>query len=411
MIRLSTNAVPEHCYVGGDNLSRGFLDLVDYPRFEYSMMKVKRAGETIAGALPWTDESAPLIKEAFLIANNWRDAHAFPMRSIRHQLIWIMSNRGLIGVTAARLKRMQAIRRKLKRVPENMSQLQDLGGCRVILASIADVHKMVADLRTRSRHTLRREDDYIAQPKDDGYRSHHLMFSFEGKGSTSIHNGRRVEVQVRTRLQHSWATAVEAVGLFRGEDLKGNIGSADWLRLFKLMSAEFALAEGCKEPPDVPSRKERISEIRQLDKNLHATDALQNLSYAVRYTDEAIAPSTKPTYYLIKFDNEKKEVLVDPIFRPKEAVASYGSAEDMDNKTGNDAENVVLVEADKLENLKEAYPNYFGDVQLFKKNLIEITKGKNLEEYIVLPQETIAPRPRENPDLSWLRRRFRRWTN
>jgi Region found in RelA / SpoT proteins len=87
---------------------------------------------------------------------------------------------------------------------------------------------------------LREEDDYIARPKPDGYRSHHLMFNFRDRRNAGIHDGRRIEVQLRTRLQHSWATAVEAVGLFRGEDLKGNQGNPKWLRLFTLMSAEFA---------------------------------------------------------------------------------------------------------------------------------------------------------------------------
>jgi hypothetical protein len=65
------------------------------------------------------------------------------------------------------------------------------------------------------------------------------------------------------------------------------------------------------------------------------------------------------------------------------------------------------VEADKLENLKDAYPNYFGDVQLFKMQLSNIVKGKDITEYKVKPQETVKPRPRENPNLSWLKRRIR----
>ena len=72
------------------------------------------------------------------------------------------------------------------------------------------------------------------------------MFSFCGRDAdTVIYNGKRIELQVRTRLQHSWATAVEAVGLFRGEELKNHKGSEEWLRLFKLLSAEFAEAERC----------------------------------------------------------------------------------------------------------------------------------------------------------------------
>jgi hypothetical protein len=304
---------------------------------------------------------------------------------------------------------MQAIRRKLRRIPHNMSQLQDLGGCRAILPSIAGVHALVNVLRERSRHHLRAEDNYITNPKPDGYRSHHLMYNYRGRGETAIYDDRRIEIQIRTRLQHSWATAVETVGLFRQEDLKGNHGSPEWLRLFLLMSAEFALAEGRPEPPGVPPRAQRIAEIKELDKAIRASTMLENLSYAVRGTDEQVAPKTKPRYYLIKFNNATREVEVEPYWAPRNAVLQYDSAEEFDNQTGRETSNIVLVEADKLENLKDAYPNYFGDVQLFKMQLGLIIRGKPAEEYTVKPQEGVRPRPKENPNLGWLKRRIR-WT-
>jgi len=42
-------------------------------------------------------------------------------------------------------------------------------------------------------------------------------------------------------LQHAWATAVEAVGIFTKQALKSNIGDGEWLRLFALMSSEIAV--------------------------------------------------------------------------------------------------------------------------------------------------------------------------
>ena len=67
----------ESCLLVGNAESvSGVGPVSEFPRFEYSMRDVKRAGEVIAGALPWTDETAPKILEAFRIANNWRDAHS-----------------------------------------------------------------------------------------------------------------------------------------------------------------------------------------------------------------------------------------------------------------------------------------------------------------------------------------------
>ncbi len=119
--------------------------------------------------------------------------------------------------------------------------------------------------------------NYIEEPKKDGYRSQHFMFTYVGRKGRSIYDGRRIEVQVRTRLQHSWATTVEAVGLFRGEQLKNHQGSDEWLRLFKLMSGEFADVERCPVPSTVPEEARRRREIMDLAKSLNAVGVLAGL--------------------------------------------------------------------------------------------------------------------------------------
>jgi hypothetical protein len=225
---------------------------------------------------------------------------------------------------------------------------------------------------------------------------------------TQNHNGRRIEIQVRTRLQHSWATAVEAVGMFRGEHLKSHQGSDAWLRLFTLMSAEFALSEGCPVPPNVPDQATRILEIKALDKELTAIDTLENLSQAVRWTEEYVQPDDVVTkYYLIRYDNKTNVVKVEPYMDPSLAIKSYDKAEYEDNTRNSESENIVLVEVEKLEALKDGYPNYFGDVQPFKSNLKLIVSGKPGKEYTLLPQPDAPKKPREAPDLSWLRGRGR----
>lgn len=391
--------------LGGEFVS-ALADVSRYPQFEFSNRDVKRAGELIASNLPWTDESAPAIREAFRIANSWRDAHAYPMRSIRYSVLWHMRESRAEGITAARLKRMQAIRRKLRRIKLNLNQLQDLGGCRAILSDIDSVHALVASLKQKTRHELQKEDDYIESPKADGYRSHHLIFRFNPPASDLvIFGGKRIELQVRTRLQHAWATAVEAVGLFRGEHLKNNQGSRDWLRLFSLMSAEFAEAERCPVPPGTPEGPERRAEIRRLANSLGAISVLDGVRYGVRGTDAPLAPGYRPTYYLIRFDHTSKAVHVEPYNKPRSATDSYDSAEEQDNKTGLDTQNVVLVEVDKIENLKAAYPNYFGDVELFKTQLRAVVLGGAAVEYALAPQQKLIARAGEQQGSpGWLRR-------
>ena len=233
-----------------------------------------------------------------------------------------------------------------------------------------------------------------------------MVFKFQGAGDEEVYNNRRVELQIRTRLQHSWATAVEAVGLFRREDMKAGQGNPDWLRLFKLMSAEFSVAEGCADNDE--ERQARLSEIVELNKNLDAIQALENLRQAVKTTDSYVFdPNNKPDYFLIRYDRAQNLVSARALYGPIDAVRSYDSAENIDPSATNSGFNSVLVEVDEIENLKAAYPNYFGDVDLFKSKLQEAVGGE-ATQYSLEPQPTAPQRPREKPDYSWLTG-YRRW--
>lgn len=379
----------------------------DFPHFKYSMGEVKRAGEVLAGDLSWRDETKEGICEAFHVANNWRDAHAYPMKSMKAQMTAYCRHLDLDAICVARLKRMQAIRRKLRRLPFSLNQLQDLGGCRAIMSSISEVELLANALCSKSRHELRDEDDYIASPKRDGYRGRHLMFSFRGTGEAAIYDNRRVEIQVRTRLQHSWATAVEAIGLFRGEELKANQGSPGWLRLLYLMSAEFAEAEGCSPHHDAPPQQERVEEIRELDHRLRAAQTLDDLANVINWTEGAVMARTAPIYYLIIYDAETGRVTVEPCFSAKTAVKSYDEAEARSRDARKETQNIVLVEADKIEILIRAFPNYFGDVTVFRRQLNSIVRGKGVRDYELVPQERVPIPRREPARWAWIRRYFR----
>jgi hypothetical protein len=124
----------------------------EFPKFEYSMKDVLRAGEALAGDLIWAPESEDRIREVFKIANSWRDSHAYPMRKLRYELIGKIRRAQIIGgQTAARLKRMLSIRSKLKRLPGKLNQMQDLAGCRAILPTMQDVNAVIECLRDRAR--------------------------------------------------------------------------------------------------------------------------------------------------------------------------------------------------------------------------------------------------------------------
>lgn len=386
-----------------DNLAS--WDVSEFPVLEYSKKDVIRAGKALREDVFWDASREDEIRQIFRVANSWRASHAFPMARMRAQLHGRMSALGLKGLTAARLKQMASIRAKLSRINSNLRQMQDLGGCRAVVSNISDAKSLVDSVREKLSQNLKRESPYMEKPRNSGYRSHHMVFEFvPSREDEEDFRGRLIEIQIRSRLQHSWATAVEAVGLYRDENLKAEVGDAKWLRLFRLMSDELSFSEGFKGLEH--DRSDRIAEIVQLESETEASRHLDAISHAVSGIDRMVREKNyKPRYGFIVYDHKQKSVEVKYLGSPDQITAAY---ENIEGGSDQSAKSAVVVEVDKIENLKRAYPNYFGDVQLFKNNLSIVTKGEVVKEYSLPPIETVPPPPREIPDDSWLRYPSRR---
>ncbi len=345
------------------------------PSFEkpsYSKSQIIKAGKVLRSRLlivpedcfddeeelPSTD-----VYEAFRVAHNWRSAHMYPLLQVRRELSRKMRAIERGAIAAARLKRMQAIRRKLLR-PVTLYQMQDIAGCRAVVRSMKEVDRLSEIYRSgESKHIIQSEDNYIAEPKTDGYRSHHIILKFRGTGVSEVYNRQTVEVQLRTRLQHAWATAVEAVGLVRGENIKGGEGDEDWRRFFQLMSSEFAYDEGSQPCPQANLPREELrKEIRELTKKIKAVSSLEKYRNALKFTEEH--DSGYSQYFLLQFDAQNGTVSVRPYSNYNISAQQYVIEE---TKHGN--RNTVLVEANTVLDLRKAFPNYFLDVQMFTEKL------------------------------------------
>lgn len=380
---------------------------MEYPHLNYSMKAVRKAGTHLAGSIRFDPGSYREALEIFSVANSWRDSHILPMRSVRLSVRARMRKFGLSGDMASRPKRMSSIRRKLRDSTCKLDQVNDLGGCRAIMDDIAGVNSLIDSIHERFPHAVRQEWPYIQQPKSDGYRSHHIVFQFQPQSADQeAFAGRRIELQVRTRLQHAWATAVEAVSLYRGQDLKHGKGDGDWLRLFELVSAEFAYVEGCFcSGANIADRKERVRELQDINRRIGAVNVLDNIKNATHFAERFL--HERGRYYLLRYgkDHSVKVETYDTIMA---ATGELGRSEVV-LESGESDERVVLVEVDKVDKLIQTYPNYFGDVSLFVANLRKICDGQNAVEYTMAPQEVVRPKKVEaaNPD-QW-RRRYTKW--
>lgn len=380
--------------------------MLQYPRLEYGMDDVRAAGKRLASRVYFDATNYREAIETFTIANSWRDSHIRPMRSIRASVRSHMRQASIPGDMASRPKRMSSIRRKLADTTIRLDQMQDLGGCRAILNDIDGVNRLADRIRERFPHRIRREWDYIQNPKEDGYRSHHISFEFQPTTRPDdAYVGRRIELQVRTRLQHSWATAIEAVSLYRNQDLKHHKGDADWLRLFTLAAAEFAHVERCPLPERVPDRPERIRELKDLNARLGAVATLENIKAATHFAENFTYERGR--YYLLRYQSDHT-VKIETYGATISATGALAAAEQA-IEAGESDEKVVLVEVDKIDRLVDTYPNYFGDVSLFVRNLQLACLGRPGVEYTVAPQEVVRPRELEKPDFRALFRRYTRW--
>ncbi len=98
-----------------------------------------------------------------------------------------------------RAKKPYSIWRKMQEKQLAFSRLSDIYGFRIICGSEADCYRILGVIHTRWRAVPGRFKDYISQPKSNGYRSIHT--------TVSGRDGKRVEVQIRTRQMHEVAEA------------------------------------------------------------------------------------------------------------------------------------------------------------------------------------------------------------
>ena len=330
---------------------------------EYSRNQIINAGKVIRDVCAAPES----IQQAIKVVDNWRAAHAFPMHVIYMHLRRMTEGDPRI-IVAERLKRLKSITAKLHREPlMNLWTMQDLGGCRVILHSVQDVYKYAdAYEDSNKRHIRQRVKDYIKFPKPDGYRSLHVVYKYRSD-KKQTYNNMLVEIQFRTHLQHLWATAVETMGLFRGEAIKSGEGSSDIRRFFVLVSALFAYKERQPLPPNVPSEKsDIIQELRTLNEKNNYLNFLNGIRVAVNHQDRRrhLKKSLSDGYCILILNYQTRSLNIREFGKSQieEANTSYNTIE---SNTSHSQIDAVLVRVSSFQSLKTAYPNYFSDIGEF----------------------------------------------
>jgi GTP pyrophosphokinase len=131
---------------------------------------------------------------ATLLEERRADREAF-IKQFTSQLKQLISSQGIHGEVSGRVKHIVSIWRKMQRKKLEFHQLFDVRAVRVLVDSVADCYGVLGIVHTNWHSIPDEFDDYIANPKDNGYQSLHTAVITE--------NGKVVEVQIRTHEMHS----------------------------------------------------------------------------------------------------------------------------------------------------------------------------------------------------------------
>jgi hypothetical protein len=327
----------------------------EWPRVHVSKKAIRRAGNVLR------DESASKADRdsAREIAKAWRSAHQYPVNTWQVRLRGYV--KGVDALVAQRMKRISSIEKKLNRFENSqLDGMQDLGGVRVVVPTVGAVRKIEKRIIDNERnHVLKNYHDYLASPKLDGYRSIHLVYAYGTKAVTDW-DGYKVEIQLRTTLQHYWATALETVDLFTRQGLKAGEGEQWWREFFALMSSEVAVREGLPIVPGTPENE--VERRRRLNELNDQHDIISRLS-GFRHVVRSATGDSGDQYLLLDLDLEDETLAITGFSNRTAAAKAYAELETITRE--NPLQDVVLVAVDDAKKLEAAYPNYFINLDSF----------------------------------------------
>lgn len=141
------------------------------------------------------------------------------LRGIRKQFEQEKEHAPIEFVTG-RIKPLDSIKDKQKRknlTDDEIEQLEDIVGLRIMCQFVEDIYDVVKILRQREDMQIVEERDYVTHQKVSGYRSFHLICKYP----VQMKDGQKnilIEIQIRTLAMNFWATIEHSLNYkYQGE--------------------------------------------------------------------------------------------------------------------------------------------------------------------------------------------------
>lgn len=280
-------------------------------------------------------------------------------RNIRHD-----------STTTYRIKRIESILRKLDRFDGKkgdkieLDRMWDIVGCRVILNTEEKVYQLFKQLEKEFQ--IRRVRDYYEAPTEKGYTSLHVYVSMEQSSQV-------VEVQIRTRNSHNWATLVEIIDLLYDLNIKEGGNNENFIRFHYLLSKLNSI--------EVSERIELLNFVHQhkIFSTLMETFAGNYLKLRVKWLESM--KNRKEHFFIIEASKDKTPNIL--------ALESFKEAERIyfEKFYSKEYENTVMtfLPQANFESLERAYSNYTLTTHEFTDTYINLCQDV-LYEYLASKQ-------------------------
>lgn len=298
--------------------------------------EVDRLGLTIGASIEVSQENLNKLQE-------FRQTFQEPISNVFNFVLEVARKVDKHCIVTYRIKRIETIVEKLRRFHENpngkmnLSRMWDIAGCRCILNN-TDEDKLYKLLKKIQKEYGRdcKVKDYVAKQKDSGYRSIHIYVK-------DHQTQKPIEIQIRNKEQHNWATLVEIVDLLYGTKNK-ECGAVSQLGRFLYL---YSKAENLT--------KEEFAEMLRIERKVKVFEKMSNVltrNY-LNIRRQWLKQKTKGSFFVITANKKGSEIVSFPTF--KEAETAY-----YEKYLANSDSNIVLthLRMPEFNQISMAYSNY-----------------------------------------------------